>query len=92
MLLSIGARFDDRVTGKASTFAPRAQVIHVDIDPSEIGKDVKVAVAIIGDARTALCALIDQIPQRDSAIWLRNIRDTQATHQHRQPYLRRQDA
>jgi acetolactate synthase-1/2/3 large subunit len=91
VLLSIGARFDDRVTGKASTFAPRAQVIHVDIDPSEIGKNVKVAVAIIGDARTALCALLDQIPPRDAAIWLRNIRDTQATHQHRQPYLRRPD-
>jgi len=65
--------------------------IHVDIDPSEIGKNIKVAVAIIGDARTALCALLDQIPPRDAAIWLRNIRDTQATHQHRQPYLRRPD-
>src|SRR5207237_5043994 len=51
LLISIGARFDDRVTGKASTFAPRARVIHIDIDPSEIGKNVKVAVAIIGDAR-----------------------------------------
>ena len=89
MLLSIGARFDDRVTGKASTFAPRARVIHVDIDPSEIGKNVKVAVAIVGDARCALQALIDQTPQRDSAIWLQNIRETQSTHQHRQPYLRR---
>src|SRR4029079_17239089 len=46
VLLNIGARFDDRVTGKASTFAPRARVIHIDIDPSEIGKNVKVAVAI----------------------------------------------
>ena len=91
VLLSIGARFDDRVTGKASTFAPRARVIHVDIDPSEIGKNVKVAVAIVGDARCALQALIDQTPQRDSAIWLQNIRETQSTHQHRQPYLRRPD-
>src|ERR1700716_1256621 len=91
VLLSIGARFDDRVTGKASTFAPRAKVIHIDIDPSEIGKNVKVAVAIIGDARAALNALLEEIPPRDTAIWLRNIRDTQATHQHRQPYLRRPD-
>src|ERR1700716_1830142 len=91
VLLSIGARFDDRVTGKASTFAPRASVIHIDIDPSEIGKNIKVAVAIVGDARAALNALLEEIPPRDTAIWLRNIRDTQATHQHRQPYLRRPD-
>ncbi len=92
VLLSIGARFDDRVTGKASTFAPRARVIHVDIDPSEIGKNVKVAVAIIADARCALSALLDETPARDAAIWLRTIRETQATHQHRQPYLRRPEA
>jgi len=89
VLLSIGARFDDRVTGKASTFAPRAQVIHIDIDPSEIGKNVKVAVAIIADARLALLALLEETPPRDAALWLGNIRDAQATHQHRQPYLRR---
>jgi acetolactate synthase-1/2/3 large subunit len=91
VLLSIGARFDDRVTGKASTFAPRARVIHIDIDPSEIGKNVKVAVAIIGDARAVLQALLAEVPARDNAIWLRSIRDTQAIHQHRQPYLRRPD-
>src|SRR5881394_1207960 len=91
VLLSIGARFDDRVTGKASTFAPRAQVIHIDIDPSEIGKNVKVAVAIIADARLALLALLEETPPRDAALWLGNIRDAQATHQHRQPYLRRPD-
>src|SRR5438067_3319213 len=89
VLLSIGARFDDRVTGKASTFAPRARVIHIDIDPSEIGKNVKVAVAIIADARLALLALLEETPPRDAALWLGNIRDAQATHQHRQPYLRR---
>jgi acetolactate synthase-1/2/3 large subunit len=91
VLLSIGARFDDRVTGKASTFAPHARVIHVDIDPSEIGKNVKVTVAIIADARLALLALLEVTPPRDAALWLGNIRDAQATHQHRQPYLRRPD-
>src|SRR6185503_11272038 len=91
VLLSIGARFDDRVTGKASTFAPHARVIHVDIDPSEIGKNVKVAVAIIADARLALLALLEETPPRDAALWLGSIRDTQATHQHRQAYLRRPD-
>ncbi|HET9777106.1 MAG TPA: biosynthetic-type acetolactate synthase large subunit [Gemmatimonadaceae bacterium] len=100
VLLSIGARFDDRVTGKASTFAPRARVIHIDVDPSEIGKNVKVAVAIVADARCALTALLGELPASDSVdemsgrravTWLRNIRETQATHQHRQPYMRRPD-
>src|SRR5438128_5817109 len=91
VLLSIGARLDARVTGKASTFAPRARVIHIDIDPSEIGKNVKVAVAIIGDARAALLALLEETPARDTGVWMRSIRETQATHQHRQPYLRRPD-
>jgi acetolactate synthase-1/2/3 large subunit len=58
VLLNVGSRFDDRVTGKASTFAPHAQVIHVDVDPSEIGKLVPVAVGIVGDARAALGALL----------------------------------
>ncbi|CAN5889776.1 biosynthetic-type acetolactate synthase large subunit [soil metagenome] len=59
VLLNIGSRFDDRVTGKASTFAPNASVIHVDVDPSEIGKLVPVAVGIVGDARAVLHALLE---------------------------------
>jgi len=58
VLLNVGGRFDDRVTGKASTFAPKAQVIHVDVDPSEIGKNVRVAVPLVGDARRVLRALL----------------------------------
>jgi acetolactate synthase-1/2/3 large subunit len=57
VLLNIGSRFDDRVTGKASTFAPNASVIHVDVDPSEIGKLVPVEVGIVGDAGAAMRAL-----------------------------------
>jgi acetolactate synthase I/II/III large subunit len=56
-LLNIGSRFDDRVTGKASSFAPNASVIHVDVDPSEIGKLVPVEVGIVGDAGAAMRAL-----------------------------------
>ena len=59
VLLNIGSRFDDRVTGKASTFAPNASVIHIDVDPSEIGKLVPVAVGIVGDARAVMYALIE---------------------------------
>jgi acetolactate synthase-1/2/3 large subunit len=66
VLLNIGSRFDDRVTGKASTFAPNASVIHVDVDPSEIGKLVAVEVGIVGDAGVAMRALIAELSSRMS--------------------------
>jgi acetolactate synthase-1/2/3 large subunit len=91
VLFTVGARFDDRVTGKASTFAPRAKVIHVDIAPCEIGKNVKVAVPIIGDARDALRMLLEETPASDAGGWLAHIRSMQATHQCRQAYVRRPD-
>jgi acetolactate synthase-1/2/3 large subunit len=61
VLLNVGGRFDDRVTGKASSFAPRASVIHVDIDPSEIGKNIPTAVPIVGDARRVISALVHEL-------------------------------
>jgi acetolactate synthase I/II/III large subunit len=91
VLFNIGSRFDDRVTGKASTFAPHAQVIHVDIDPSEIGKNVKVAVPIVGDALQVLGALLEEMPARQACAWLAEIRALQSEHQHRQLYLNRPD-
>ena len=60
LLITIGARFDDRVTGDTSTFAPEAQVIHADIDPAEIGKIRDVAVPIVGDARNVLAGLLKE--------------------------------
>lgn len=61
LLVAIGARFDDRVTGKLETFAPNARVIHIDIDPAEIGKNRQVDVPIVGDAATVLDDLITEI-------------------------------
>lgn len=58
LLITIGARFDDRVTGDLDSFAPNAQVIHADVDPAEIGKLREVAVPIVGDAREVLAALL----------------------------------
>ena len=58
LLITLGARFDDRVTGKLSTFAPDAKVIHADIDPAEIGKNREVDVPIVGDAREVIVELI----------------------------------
>ncbi len=99
VLLNIGGRFDDRVTGKVSTFAPNAKVIHVDIDPSEIGKNVKVAVPIVGDARNVLTVLLEDLPPREemaelhgnASDWLEHIREMQSKHQHKQQYLDRSD-
>jgi acetolactate synthase-1/2/3 large subunit len=57
LLIALGMRFDDRVTGKVSTYAPHARIVHVDIDPSEIGKNVAVDVPIVGDVKRVLQAL-----------------------------------
>jgi len=57
LIIAVGVRFDDRVTGKLSEFAPEADIIHIDIDPAEIGKNVKVLIPIVGDARIVLTDL-----------------------------------
>lgn len=89
VLLNVGARFDDRVTGKASTFAPRARIIHVDIDASEIGKLIPVTVGIVGDARRVMEEMVRIVPERRHDAWVAHIREMQATHQPRQAYMRR---
>ena len=61
LLIAIGTRFDDRVTGKLDSFAPKAKVIHADVDPAEIGKNRRVDVPIVGDARLVMAELIDAI-------------------------------
>jgi acetolactate synthase-1/2/3 large subunit len=97
VLFNIGGRFDDRVTGKASTFAPNAKVIHVDIDPSEIGKNVKVTVPIVGDAKLVLQALLEDMADMgefaelhgNASDWMEHIRDMQDKHQGKQQYVNR---
>ncbi len=63
LLITLGARFDDRVTGKLSSFAPEARVIHADIDPAEIGKNREVDVPIVGDVREVMLELIEALKQ-----------------------------
>jgi acetolactate synthase-1/2/3 large subunit len=63
LLIAIGMRFDDRVTGNVRTYAPYARIIHVDIDPAEIGKNVAVEVPIVGDAKRVLQALTPMVPE-----------------------------
>jgi len=64
LLIGIGARFDDRVTGKVDEFAPRAKIIHLDIDPTSISKSVKVHLPIVGDAKKVLKKMLEDIPKR----------------------------
>ncbi len=63
LIIAVGVRFDDRVTGKISAFAPNAKIIHIDIDPAEIGKNVRVDVPIVGDARNILKNLLKYVKQ-----------------------------
>jgi len=60
LIIAVGVRFDDRVTGKLSEFAPEADVVHIDIDPAEIGKNIKVLVPIVGDAKIVLTDLLSE--------------------------------
>jgi acetolactate synthase-1/2/3 large subunit len=61
VLVAVGARFDDRVTGKVEAFAPQAEIIHIDIDPSSISKNIKVHVPIVGDCRRVLRGLVEAV-------------------------------
>ena len=70
LLVNIGARFDDRATGKLAGFAPKAKVVHVDIDPAEIGKNVKTDVPVVGDAGEAIKLMHNEIEPRDHSAWM----------------------
>ena len=77
LLIAVGARFDDRVTGKLDTFAPRARVVHFEIDPAEIGKNRKADVAVLGDLGLSLARMVELSLQRTAeprtAAWLERI-------------------
>jgi len=75
LLIAIGARFDDRVTGKVKTFAPNAKIIHIDIDPSSISKNVHVDIPLVGDAKLILEAITKEVEYRDRKAWFRKIAD-----------------
>jgi acetolactate synthase-1/2/3 large subunit len=73
LLIAVGARFDDRVTGKLAAFARKAKVIHIDIDPAEIAKTVPVDVAIVADCKEALVRLTKKVKPRSETAWNRQI-------------------
>lgn len=69
LILNIGSRFDDRLTGPVSTFGPEAKIIHIDVDPAEIGKNVPVDLPIVGDAKNILQALNPMIEPTSHLAW-----------------------
>jgi acetolactate synthase-1/2/3 large subunit len=73
LLLAFGMRFDDRVTGNLRTYAPRARKIHIEIDPSEVDKNVQVDVALLGDLKTVLRDLLPMVNEYDHEAWLEQI-------------------
>lgn len=73
LIIAVGARFDDRVTGKIESFAPNARIIHIDVDPAEISKNVKVHTPIVGDAKQILKSLIKYVQCCRSAEWIEKV-------------------
>ncbi len=73
VIIAMGMRFDDRVTAKVSAFAPQAKIVHIDIDPAEIGKNVRVDVPIVGDVKVVLKALNKLIASAERVDWVRQV-------------------
>jgi acetolactate synthase I/II/III large subunit len=73
LLIAVGARFDDRVTGKLDAFAQNAKVIHIDIDPAEIGKTVHVDIPIVGDCKQVLQQLLKRVEARPATEWNKQV-------------------
>lgn len=69
LIIAVGARFDDRVTGKLDEFAPLAEIIHIDIDPSAISKNIRVDIPIVGDARNILRKLVAELKKHADTKW-----------------------
>jgi acetolactate synthase I/II/III large subunit len=69
LIVGVGLRFDDRVTGNTAAFAPRAKIVHIELDPTEVGKNVPVTVPLIGDCRDILCQLLRMVQARECTAW-----------------------
>ena len=80
VLIAIGSRFDDRVTGKLDEFASKATIIHLDIDPTSVSKNVPVDIPIVGDANTVLGELINEIKENARSDWLKQINEWKEKH------------
>ncbi|NYT01514.1 MAG: biosynthetic-type acetolactate synthase large subunit, partial [Methanosarcinales archaeon] len=80
LLLAVGARFDDRVTGKIASFAPKARIVHIDVDPAEIGKNVRVDIPVVGDAKNALRGLLKFVQEKPPSPWMDQVLQWKKLH------------
>ncbi len=80
LLIALGMRFDDRITGDTSAFAPNAKVVHVDVDPSEIGKSIPVDVPIVGDVKHVLRQLNPLVEETTRVEWIQRIEELKRDH------------
>ena len=80
LIIGLGMRFDDRVTGKASTFAPHARIIHLDIEATQVGRNVPVEVPLVGDAKMVLQALVPQVRYSHRPQWMDYIEQLKRDH------------
>ncbi len=80
LLISVGARFDDRVTGKLDTFAPHAKIVHIDLDPANIGKNIHTDIPVVGDAKEVLKALLEKVEYKPRKEWFETIASWKAKH------------
>ncbi len=80
LIIAIGMRFDDRATAKVSGFAPHAHIIHIDIDPAEIGKNVRVDIPIVGDAKAVLGELSKLVDKTKHIDWIRKLDEWRKEH------------
>jgi acetolactate synthase-1/2/3 large subunit len=89
LLVAVGARFDDRVTGKIATFAPHAKIIHIDVDPTSIKKNVRVDLPIVGDVRDVLAKMLKVVEEEGDRVsafkkgiepWLNEIDEWKTRH------------
>lgn len=80
LLIAIGTRFSDRVYGNAKTFASRAKIIQIDIDPAEVNKNILIDTAIIGDVKAVLTILNRRLSQQHHEAWMQEIQDMKAKY------------
>ena len=75
LILAVGARFDDRITGKIDEFAPHARIVHIDVDPTSISKSIRVDIPVVGDAKLILKELVKHVKHQERAPWMKRIAD-----------------
>ncbi len=80
LIIAVGVRFDDRVTGKLSQFAPEADIIHIDIDPTSIRKNLQVTIPVVGDVKKVLATLLQRVGKLDNPGWSQHVADLKQEH------------